>query len=1099
MPLLVRLDNDAGRLADALVASLARPPADAFAEDVLLVPTLAVGRWLEDRLADACGVCAAVRVELVGRFLWDRFARLLPGLPQHSPFDVQVARWAILALFDEIPDEPWASPMRERIPAASDRDRLALAERIAGQFDRYLAYRRPWLSAWQRGESIVSIAEDSRRERFVQHEAWQRWLWQQLLRRLPGVSPVHPFERIAALLEASRERGEDDRLRARLGTGRVRLFGRPRMSPDQWSMLALLAGVADIECFLVDPCREFWEDIVGRRALARILAERPDVAWLYDGEPSILGDWGKAHRDTLAQVRQLEERFGTTVEEGFREREPDAPVHALAALQQAVLERSDRPWTRLDPARAAHDRSIIVDGGYGLARQIEVLHDRLLEALVDLPDLVPGDIVVGCADLEAAAPLIDAVFGAAPRERRIPYEITGRAPRAQPLVAGLVEMLGQADGERSAARLIELFDNAALSDAYGLDPDDVAQLGTWLIDAGVHGDGPGKHGLRAGIERLLLGAATADGAGPFGNRLPIRKTAVGAAAPLGALFGALDDLDAFGARHRDRLPVSEWCTRIRHWLDRRSLRLGAHLEGSRLVREALVMIEEGAGTAGRALIDLSAFRHVFDDAFGERRAAAAPAGGVTFCAIGALPGVPFRVVALVGLDEGSFPAAGEQVDIDLMTLQPLAGDPQPRFEQRGLFLDALLSARDRVLLSYAARDIRDASVCNASPLVTELLAYLARQPGTSVEVVLHPLQPFSPRGFGASDAAARPTPRSFAAEWQPAAAMLARPIADRPGVGRLVSVERPAAVVRPGRWPLRDLREAFAAPARSWLRQVLAARLPDEIGVLDDEAPLEPAGRQPVRLVDEVVEAMLAGATETRLRARLAADPRLADGAAGERDVELVWRQAVSIRDRVRMLAGDGEPMRRTFLLRVPLTRGTVALEGGVDGILRAPTPGEGELRVGWSAFPIGAYAIVAAWLDHVAWLAAGDTGDDWTDAESVLVGPDRHGVRIRLRHPPMQRLSFVIEAAERIAREAPPLLPKTAFALHDHGPRKAAAVLGGAGARAARKPGEIEDRWVRIRHRDRAPSLADVERCADEFYAPVFEDMARFEFGARK
>ncbi|OXH82109.1 hypothetical protein CA830_38575, partial [Burkholderia multivorans] len=72
------------------------------------------------------------------------------------------------------------------------------------------------------------------------------------------------------------------------------------------------------------------------------------------------------------------------------------------------------------------ERGIEVHVCHSLARQLEVLHDRLLGWFDADPSLQPSDVLVAVADLAAAGPLIDAVFGTAgPGGARIPYRITG--------------------------------------------------------------------------------------------------------------------------------------------------------------------------------------------------------------------------------------------------------------------------------------------------------------------------------------------------------------------------------------------------------------------------------------------------------------------------------------------------------------------------------------------------------------------------------------------------------------------------------------------------------------------------------------------------
>src|SRR5690606_18517069 len=129
-------------------------------------------------------------------------------------------------------------------------------------------------------------------------------------------------------------------------------------------------------------------------------------------------------------------------------------------------------------------------------------------------------------------------------------------------------------------------------------------------------------------------------------------------------------------------------------------------------------------------------------------------GGVTFAALQPMRPVPARFVVLLGMNDGAYPSAPRPVGFDLMADHPRRGDRVPRDEERYAFLDAILSAREQLYISYTGRSVRDNSPLPPSPLVSELLetvrrGYIDAQGDELLArmVVQHPLQPFSPRYF----------------------------------------------------------------------------------------------------------------------------------------------------------------------------------------------------------------------------------------------------------------------------------------------------------------------------------------------------------------
>jgi exodeoxyribonuclease V gamma subunit len=139
--------------------------------------------------------------------------------------------------------------------------------------------------------------------------------------------------------------------------------------------------------------------------------------------------------------------------------------------------------------------------------------------------------------------------------------------------------------------------------------------------------------------------------------------------------------------------------------------------------------------------------------------------------------IPFRVVCLLGMNDGDYPRAQPPFDFDLMGKDYRPGDRSRREDDRYLLLEALLSARDQLYISWIGRSIRDNSERPASVLLGQLRDHLAagwrlidegpdKEKGKEGERLLealtqeHPLQPFSIRYFRGD-----PGFFSYAREW----------------------------------------------------------------------------------------------------------------------------------------------------------------------------------------------------------------------------------------------------------------------------------------------------------------------------------------------
>ncbi|MDT3679947.1 MAG: exodeoxyribonuclease V subunit gamma [Burkholderiaceae bacterium] len=1042
--LRLRFDHRFERLADALLDSF--DDAGPFDERVVVVPSTGVGRWLQRRDAQRCGVSARLHPEFAGRWLWNTMRAVLDGLPAQSPFDPERVRWHLLALLDELPHGDEFALLRKRLGERGSVARLNAADAVAHAFERYLAYRRDWLARWQRGQWAEADAA------LDVHEAWQRWLWNRLLERLPEVRDEHPYDAFARVLAD----GDGSRLERAIGGQRVAIFGRVDLSPEQFALFGRLSKSIDVSIFAPDPCRELWSDLLDPASLARVRAQRPDEAWLYEGEPSILGSWGRSHRDFVAQLLDLEERCEVQAEAPGREEShpfdddaPGAPRTALQALHASVFLRSDAPWQE---TRGADD-SIRVIGTHGPVREAEILHETLLECFASTPGLLPGDIVVHCADIETAASAIEGVFESVPAARRIPLTISGRLRGVEPSIDAIEAMLAAVVHGIDAGRLDALLRNPSLADALSLDESEVDELLAAMERAGaLRGldarEGASKHNLQAATDRLLIGAAI--GAEQVcGDLLAVPGVQGTRARALDGwlvLIEALGRLRALASRAR---PPREWCEVLGDVVETIFARTRAQAAVQR-VREAIDRLAASGDESVGVVLDAAAFASAFAEAIAQGAPAAVPGGAVTVVPIGSLRGVPYRVVCLFGFDERSFPRRGTRDEIDLMRHAPRFGDRLVRNDDRGAFLDAVLAARERLVVSCRSRDPRDDSALNPSPLVAELLAWLSARSGAdgraapasiararrgepvgAPALIEYPLHPFSRRNFEGEGA-------DRASEWLEVARAATTPLASRAAtVGALFDTDaapdhaieargadgtaqvgkpRPIAEVD-AIVPIERLCRALSDPARTWLGESLGVALPADEEEPPEHEPLWPQSAQDARQVQHCVECLLAGDDRARLERELQCSPATPAGPAGAIDAKAAVARAQSLIERA--LAARPKSGAAPTQLALRRTEPVVARVGDLRLRMSPPALDSQGRLLFVSAYPLGPQALIDAWLRTALWRFAVDS-----KASGRLITPDE-SIEVRCSDA-LRALAHAIEWSRRISTQPLAIFPRS-------------------------------------------------------------------------
>lgn len=833
--------NRAEQLRDVLVAWLRGNPLDPLENECLLVHSNGIAQWLRLALAETetgCGVAAALDFLLPSRFMWRAYRAVLGDefVPADSPLDKEPLTWRLMRLLPGLAGQPGYEPLRRFLADDDDtRKRYQLAGRLADLFDQYQVYRADWLQAWSQDRAVLPDASGHAQPLGAEN-IWQARLWRALLDDL-GPSDV-PRGR-AAIHEAfmARVQAMSDGDRPAGLPRRVLVFGISSMPRQTLEALAALAHWVQILMCVNNPCAHYWADIQGGSDLLRARFRRqqrrpglpriPDAAALHQQTQPLLASWGRQGRDFISLLDDFDDP-GPRVRSG----------QALAALRHRIdsfealpggtlLEqiqddiRDLRPlaetrerWPEVDPPS---DASVRFHVAHSAQREVEILHDQLLADFAADPGLQPRDVIVMVPDIEAYAPHVQAVFGLHDSQdwRHIPYALADRGQRhANPLVIVLEQLLSLPRLRLGLEEVLEWLDAPALRHRFGIDAEDLPLLRRWARESNVRWGLDARQravfGLEQapsdahrytwafGLERMLLGYASGPDAGAWHDIAPYDEPGGLRAAALGSLAHLVERIGHYWELLREPAPPDAWVARCQSLLDD-FFSPEADEDAHTLLRfrECLqdwLRVCEQTGLEEALPLSIVA-EHCLGQLDQQGLSQRFFAGAVTFATLMPMRAVPFRRVCLLGLQDGAFPRTRVPADFDLMASHPRAGDRSRREDDRYLFLEALLSARDQFYVSWVGRDIHDNAEQAPSVLVSQLMEHLDDgwrcRTGGSVSQALtcvHPLQPFSRRYFEAGTASGPQALFTYAAEWrsrQSPAAPAVSALAPRPSESSL--------------------------------------------------------------------------------------------------------------------------------------------------------------------------------------------------------------------------------------------------------------------------------------------------------------------------
>lgn len=1003
----------------ALVDLVRKPQAFPFAAETIVVQGRGMAAWLGMRLAERFGVWANPDFPQPRQCV-QRILRATLGQEGDlvQRFSRERLTFVLGDLLDRCPEDSDFSPIRAYLRSSPGAGRMELARQLAHLFDQYAVYRPAMVLAWEQGDDRMEGRDPGA-------DRWQPLLWRGVVERLGGSSPARLMVRAQQALAAG-EVPFPEMLPQRLS-----LFGIDTLPPVYLALFNQLSGLVPLHFFLFSPSEAYFAHITSlaeqERTLSRISLDHAEAESCFETGHPLLASCGGLGRD-FQKILEEETQYRDAGEYFFAHGEP---ATLLEVLQNDILHlvqrrAGDEAFPPLP--LLAHDSSLTLHRCHSRLREVEVLQDQLLALLQEDPSLKPRDMVVMLPDVELYASLIQAVFTRPSADPRfLPFRIVDRAATAAtPLFEVFFRILDLARGRVTAPEVMELLNCPAIQEKFGLGAEDLPRFRLWLHAAGICWGVDEEHRQRLGqprerqntwgfgFDRLTLGYALrwdrdlpgavlpceavegqgADLAGRFilccetlfaglSQLLPPRDVP-GWQAVFSALLESLFAADASQAWQLQRL---------RDWLGE----IGgeardAGFTGQLDLGDMASLLRGKAGQAGSA------------HGFGE--------GGITFCGMLPMRAIPFRVVSLLGMNDREFPRQEPVFSFDLLRRFPRAGDRSRREDDRYLFLEALLAAREKVLIFFVGSSMRDNSSLPPSLLVEELLDCVAGsffldasgegkvEPGQEREafvrrlLVRHALQPFHPDYFSGRD----PRLFSFAGEYCQGALARMRDGAARPlfFFQPLPGQEAPLA-----RLSLAELKRYFANPARWFLEKRLGLFLGHREILLPEREPISLDYLSQYALAREFLEVRLAGELgEEELFRRWQGQGRLPLGASAQCVFsEIVARVAPVLAALSPFVSGDKLP---PLSVELPLGPG-LTLTGTLQGRqAHGLVCGTNSRLHGRVLFP--------AWLDHL-FLCAAQPVDQ--GRETIIVG---RGEKDRAE---LLRLRPVAGAVELLARLA--------------------------------------------------------------------------------
>jgi exodeoxyribonuclease V gamma subunit len=607
----------------------------------------------------------------------------------------------------------------------SDMKRYQLAGQLAYVFDQYQIMRLSMVDGWEQNRLS---SKNNRSAELYQMKLWNR------LRADIGHSR-HRGVFLRDLITLLRRKKNFETLLPE----RLSVFGLHSMPPVFLECLQALSSHVDVHFYLLSPCETYWAD----QLTAKTALRHGDLSKA--GHPLLksLGQQGREFQNMLLDVNISDE---------FKSFEDPAVLQNPDLLQQI---QSDllRGKLATDISIATTDESLAIVSAHSPHRELMILRDRILHWLELDATLELKDIVVMAPEIQSYSALIPALF------HDIPHSIADRNPAfSNTCIAAFLQFLQLCGGRFGWAEVLELLERKEIYPRFEIAESDLSQIRHWIVSSGIrwglsteHKQAMGLPGRsectwQSGLERLLMGYAVNTDE-PVCGILPYAEIEGGMATPLGGLSFFCEILEQAQKDFAKDHSLLQWSDLFFNYIDK-IFTVGSETTDN-LVELYKIIADIGLeyGKLHTATVSFDVISAWVKSASSEKKSSSGfLRGQLTFCSMLPMRSIPFKKVCLLGLNDTVFPKNDVHPPFDLLGDQFLVGDRSRRSDDRYQFLEAILSARENLYISYVGQSIHNNDKIPPSVVVSELIE-LCELYGSGNLLEEHPLHGFSARYF----------------------------------------------------------------------------------------------------------------------------------------------------------------------------------------------------------------------------------------------------------------------------------------------------------------------------------------------------------------
>ncbi len=745
--LTIYRSNKAEWLADILGQELRLNPPEITEEVNIIVSTWPSGRWLSEKISIINNINALVKYPFPGTYL-KRLVKRINGIDPNEidPWEKNNLVWNVLELLPELINEEEAKLIRSWLKiSVKENEEINLnlwdlAKNIAEIFDDYILYRPEIIKQW-----LSKKAKNNSREISVNKNIiWQEKFFNLLYKKINK----DPF---CIQVEKAIKRLKKNDISKLDYPKNLYIYGLSSLAPLQIDLIQAFSKVINIKIYLISPCNDLWQRCEARRLQFRNTWNTPpDRQWLLESQrlEALLGRMGAEFQQLLEGSgeyqlgdRNEEDIFSLTADivtnKGYK-------PNLLEQLQQELLSTK----SEIILTKEKSDKSLLFLKSPGKYRQVELIRDHILQLFTNDKELQPRDILIMTPQIDSYAPIITSVFNNIDNSTtQLPWVITDKSQEDKVGLIRFVLNLLEISASRLTASIFEnLLNNPALQKQQNISIDEVSDITknlqsagfTWGLDSSER-FGEETHSLCWCLERFLLGLVLPDDPiNGISNISPYSKNI--SSTEFIKAWGILSKLCNYIDAIRSKRSCKEWIKLITSLV--KDL-FGDGGEWAWEEQQLLTIVNNWSKITDNCelKIDCLVVKDILTKAlsstngkFGHRT------GKITISALEPMRAIPHQVIIVMGLESRTFPRLDNRRSFNLLERKRKLGDPNQYDKDRYSLLEALISTRQNLLISWNSKDEKTGEDLEPPSPIQQWLNYLKIKLGSNTfkEILIEP-------------------------------------------------------------------------------------------------------------------------------------------------------------------------------------------------------------------------------------------------------------------------------------------------------------------------------------------------------------------------